>query len=213
METIEQLKQSKTIFWDFDGVIKDSVTVKSDSFEQLFLPYGKEIAAKVRSHHEANGGISRFDKLPIYLKWAGQILTIELIEEYAEKFSQLVKQKVIDSEWVPGILDYLDKNYTCQKFYIITAAPQQEIEEILLALKINHYFKDVIGSPVEKWKAVKKLLYRDKITPDQSIMIGDAITDYNAAIKNEIHFILRKTDLNKNLQSKLNCLMIGGFHE
>jgi len=211
METIEQLKQSKTIFWDFDGVIKDSVTVKSDAFEQLFLPYGEEIAAKVRSHHEANGGISRFDKLPIYLKWAGQILTIELIEEYAEKFSQLVKQKVIDSEWVPGILDYLDKNYTRQKFYIITATPQREIEEILLALKITNFFREVIGTPAEKDEAIKQLLYRYKITPNQSIMIGDAITDYNAAAKNEVSFILRKTAFNKNLQQQLNCQMIGNF--
>ena len=147
MEPIEYIKQAKTIFWDFDGVIKDSVAVKSDAFEQLFLAYGEEVAEKVRSHHEVNGGVSRFDKLPIYLKWAGQILTIELIEEYVEKFSQLVKQKVIDSEWVPGILDYLDKNYTRQKFYIITATPQREIEEILLALKITNFFREVIGTP------------------------------------------------------------------
>jgi len=211
METIEQLKQSKTIFWDFDGVIKDSVTVKSDSFEQLFLPYGKEIAAKVRSHHEANGGISRFDKLPIYLKWAGQILTIELIEEYAKKFSQLVKQKVIDSEWVPGIIDYLDKNYTCQKFYIITATPQQEIEEILLALKINQYFKDVIGSPTKKDEAVKQLLYKYKVLVKETVMLGDSNSDYSAAEENEIYFILRRTDLNKKLQQQLNCQMIDDF--
>ena len=28
------------IFWDFDGVIKDSVLLKSDAFEQLFLNFG-----------------------------------------------------------------------------------------------------------------------------------------------------------------------------
>ena len=34
----------KNIFFDFDGVIKDSVKVKSESFEKLFLPFGKKVA-------------------------------------------------------------------------------------------------------------------------------------------------------------------------
>ena len=202
---------AKTLFWDFDGVIKDSVAVKSDAFEQLFTPFGEAVAARVRKHHEANGGMSRYDKLPIYLEWSGQALSTELIDEYAEKFSQLVKQKVINSEWVTGLLDYLNKNTLHQQFFLVTATPQQEIEEILSALKITHFFKEVIGSPTKKSEAIKQLLYRYKITPDQSIMIGDAITDYNAATKHGVSFILRKTALNKNLQQQLSCPMIENF--
>lgn len=58
---------AELIFWDFDGVIKDSVSVKTLAFEKLFLPYGKKIAQKVKNHHEANGGVSRFEKIPLYL--------------------------------------------------------------------------------------------------------------------------------------------------
>jgi len=127
MKAIEYLKQAKTIFWDFDGVIKNSVTVKSDAFYQLFLPFGEDIAANIRKHHEENGGMSRFDKLPVYLEWAGENSSTELRDEYAEKFSQLVKQKVIDSDWVDGVLDYLNINHGRQQFFIITATPQHEI--------------------------------------------------------------------------------------
>ena len=35
--------QAKVIFWDFDGVIKDSVKVKSLAFERLFSDYGNNI--------------------------------------------------------------------------------------------------------------------------------------------------------------------------
>ena len=42
----ENIKKAKTIFWDFDGVIKDSVSVKSDAFEELFLPFGSDVAKK-----------------------------------------------------------------------------------------------------------------------------------------------------------------------
>ena len=75
------------IFWDFDGIIKDSVKVKSMAFMQLFTPFGEDVVKQVREHHEANGGLSRFDKLPIYLGWAGCLSTPELVEEYSNKFS------------------------------------------------------------------------------------------------------------------------------
>ena len=42
-------------------------------------------------------------------------------------------------------------------------------------------------------------------------MIGDSSNDYFAAIENQIQFILRKTELNKNLQKQLKCKTINNF--
>ena len=56
----------KAIFWDFDGVIAESVNVKTEAFYNLYLPYGIEIAEKVRRHHLDNGGMSRFEKFRYY---------------------------------------------------------------------------------------------------------------------------------------------------
>lgn len=55
----------KAIFWDFDGVIAESVNVKTEAFYNLYLPYGIEIAEKVRRHHLDNGGMSRFENSAI----------------------------------------------------------------------------------------------------------------------------------------------------
>ena len=203
--------KEKTVFWDFDGVIKDSVESKSDAFEKLFLPFGTGISKKVKSHHEDNGGVSRYDKLPLYLKWAGLEPSQTLIKEYAENFSILVKQAVIDSEWVRGVLIYLQKNCKKQQFFLVTATPQEEIEEILNELKITEYFSEVIGSPTPKNKAIKMLLDRYNIESEQAVMIGDSISDYMAATENQVKFVLRKTKLNKVLQQQLDCLMIDNF--
>ena len=89
------------IFWDFDGVIKESLEVKSNAFFKLFEKFGHDIALKVRSHHEDNSGVSRYEKLPVYLSWAGKKPTENLISEYSVKLSKLVKQDVIESKWVP----------------------------------------------------------------------------------------------------------------
>jgi phosphoglycolate phosphatase-like HAD superfamily hydrolase len=201
----------KYIFWDFDGVIKDSVKVKSIAFMKLFELFGQDVAIKVRKHHEANGGMSRYDKLPLYLQWSGQEPTDNMVKVYSENFSKLVKQNVINSKWVPGVLEYLDKQYDKHDFFLVTATPQLEIEEILSSLNIKHFFNQTIGAPIAKSEAIGNLLNEYSITPENSVMIGDSNSDYNAAKLNNISFILRRTNINKTLQRQLDCPMIDNF--
>ena len=54
------LKEKQIVFWDFDGVIKDSVSTKSMGYEKLFSRFGEEVVKRVNNHHAANGGVSRF---------------------------------------------------------------------------------------------------------------------------------------------------------
>lgn len=205
------MSELDSIFWDFDGVIKDSVAVKSDAYEQLFESFGSNVAGRVRAHHEENGGMSRFDKLPLYLEWANQQSSQKLIDDYSEKFSCLVKQQVIKSEWVVGVLDYIESNSEKQKFFIVTATPQSEIEEILHELQIKQHFKKVIGAPTKKEDAIRGILFEYGIEPDGTVMIGDSSSDYKAAEANAVPFILRCTDLNQELQKNLDCPKIKDF--
>ena len=99
-----------------------------------------------------------FEKLQIYIDWLEQDVSFELLNEYAENFSLLVKQKVIDSEWVVGVLDYLKNNYKRQQFFLVTATPQKEIEDIISSLKIKNLFKEIIGSPTKKRDALQKIM-------------------------------------------------------
>lgn len=209
--TLDLIKKAKIIFWDFDGVIKESVSVKSDAFEKLFQPFGIEIAKKVKRHHEKNGGMSRYKKLPIYLDWAGKESSESLVSEYEKKFSDLVINEVINSPWVSGVLEYLKIHANKQKFFIVTATPHQEILLILKELQIKELFEEVIGSPISKQVAISQLINKYSISTDEAIMIGDSSNDYYAAIENEVQFILRKTEFNKNLQKQLKCRTINNF--
>mgnify|MGYP002529866388 CR=1 FL=1 len=121
----------KYIFWDFDGVIKDSIQVKSDAFATLFSSFGNEIEQRVREHHEDHGGMSRYDKIPLYLEWAKQDATQAMVKNHCDQFSNLVTQAVIDSPWVHGVQDFLCQHSTEKSFFLLTATPQEEIEEIL----------------------------------------------------------------------------------
>ncbi len=209
--SIKAFDKAEAIFWDFDGVIKESVEVKSDAFDELFKPFGVSVAKRVREHHEKNGGMSRFDKFPIYFEWAGQELSQRLISEYSDQFSELVKQKVIDSEWVSGVFNYLKNNRKGRAFFLITATPQKEIEYIVNQLEIKGCFMQIIGSPTKKVDAIKQLLMQHSIKSEQAIMIGDSSSDYEASMMNKVPFILRRTELNKRLQIGLDCQMFDDF--
>jgi len=201
------LDSSCIVFWDFDGVIKDTMEVKGCAYERLFLPYGNEVARRVRKHHEGNGGVSRFDKIPLYLSWAGEVAMPEQVQAFCDRFSQVVLQAVIDSPWVPGVREYLLRHCYERYFVLLTAVPQEEIERILTTLEISHCFSEVHGAPTEKGSAIGAVLVRQKCKAEHALMIGDTEQDYQAAQLNLVPFILRRTPFNLSTQARYDVPM------
>jgi len=196
------IDNSLVCFWDFDGVIKDSVSAKTKAFKKLFMSYGNHLATRVQLHHESNCGISRYEKIPLYLEWAGEKVTDEKIERYCSIFSEEVVKAVISSPWVPGVYEYLLKNYKKQYFVIVTATPQEEIEKILSMLNIRQCFREIFGTPTKKEEAIRLVLKNQKIMASQAIVIGDSVADLYASEINSVPFLLRRTSINIELQNR-----------
>lgn len=205
------IKEYHLVFWDFDGVIKESVDVKTKAFVHLFDSYSSQVKEKIRKHHLDNGGMSRFDKLPLYLKWVGEEPAKDKIEEYCNRFSRLVLDGVISSQWVAGVENYLRSNCTRQRFVLVSATPQDEIELILQKLGLEQCFTNVFGSPTRKKDAINKILKSSRIAAHDSLMIGDAHTDLDAAQANNVPFLLRLHDNNDAIFSDYKNATIRDF--
>ena len=204
----------KGIIFDFDGVIAESVQVKSDAFVALYSIYGKDIVRKVVEHHENNGGMSRFEKIKIYHEsYLNKAITNKEIKELANKFSRLVVQKVIDSPYVLGALEYIQKHSTKYNLFISTGTPTNEMKQILVSKGIDKYFSEVYGSPEKKDEHIEKIMSKYNYHADDLIFYGDANTDINAAKKLNIPFILIKNSYNKNLTNTFQGKMINNFME
>lgn len=189
-----------TLFWDFDGVLAESVNVKTEAFRELYLPYGEEIAGKVKQHHLENGGMSRFEKFPHYHKaFLGRELDEAGVGEMAEKFSQLVMRKVIDSPEVAGASTFLRDRSSQFSNYVISGTPHEEIKLIVSERGWAEHFDDVMGSPDSKSVWVDRILTKSPAPPKSCVFIGDAKSDYKAAVDHGLHFVLRETDDNKAL--------------
>jgi phosphoglycolate phosphatase-like HAD superfamily hydrolase len=112
-----------------------------------------------------------------------------------------------------GSIEFIKKNIVNKKQYIITATPKEEIDQITKKRGIMNFFDNIFGSPQTKDFWVKKLIKENQIHPSNSLFIGDAYADYEAAKNNDVYFILRKTKDNKKLQEDLKVDMIDDFIE
>jgi phosphoglycolate phosphatase-like HAD superfamily hydrolase len=193
------MREARLVFWDFDGVVKESVETKTRAYVSLFEPYGAHLAERVREHHLAHGGMSRFDKLPRYLEWAGVEPTPARVTELCDRFATAVRQAVIDSPWVPGVERILRENPYGQRFVVVTGTPHEEIRDILGALGLTSCFTDVHGAPTSKADAIRTTLQSASIRPDRCLAIGDARTDLEAARANAVPFLLVRNADNAHL--------------
>jgi len=202
----------KGIIFDFDGVIAESVQVKTDAFASLYEQYGDNIVTKVIEHHEANGGMSRFKKIKLYHEsFLNKTITNEKIEDLANQFSKLVVRKVIDSPYVPGVLKYIQKCYEKYNLFISTGTPTNEIKQILSARDIAEYFIGIHGSPEKKSLHITKIISKYNYHPDELIFYGDANTDINAAKQASVPFILIKNSYNQDLVKNFKGKIINNF--
>tara|TARA_B100001559_G_C16420440_1_gene584814 strand:- start:527 stop:1147 length:621 start_codon:yes stop_codon:yes gene_type:complete len=177
------------LIFDFDGVICDSVNIKTHAFIELYKNYGSKIQEQVREYHLLNSGISRFEKFKYFQSvLLEQEFTEKDINNLAKKFSKLVKEKVINSPYINGALEFLTKNSSKRQF-ICTGTPQHEIIEIAEKKGIINLFENLYGSPKSKIEIIHDILMQTNVEKNNCVFFGDAMTDYNASFKCNIPFV------------------------
>jgi phosphoglycolate phosphatase-like HAD superfamily hydrolase len=180
---------NRGIIFDFDGVICDSVNVKTEAFAAMYKAHGDEVVAKVVQYHHEHGGISRYQKFRYYHKeLLGITLTDEEVKKMGDTFSSIALQKVIDSPHLPGVLDFLKASQQDADLFICTGTPETEIRIILDKKGLTNFFKAVYGAPKSKADIIREIMQTFQMTAEQLEFYGDAMTDYNAAKDTNIKF-------------------------
>jgi phosphoglycolate phosphatase-like HAD superfamily hydrolase len=194
------MQKIKNIFFDFDGVIAESVSAKTDAFREMYAPYGEVIANEVVEYHIKHGGVSRFEKFKYWEKrFFNKDISEERVDELAKQFSNLVLNKVIISDEVPGVNAFIKKYSKELNFWIITGTPTSEIEIIVDKRGLINYFLGIHGSPKNKRYWTEYLLKKHHLKREETLFIGDATTDLDAATFSNLHFALRENEENKEI--------------
>lgn len=186
------------VIFDFDGVIAESVDVKTQAFRELFKGH-PDILDEVEKFHLENGGMSRYDKFRhIYANILKLELTEEKFRELCEAFQRLVVDKVVASPFVAGAKETLKYFFEKYPMYVVSGTPQEEIREIIKRRALTKYFLQVYGSPESKTLLIKRILRDNKYKPEEVLFVGDSKNDLKAAVEAGVMFIARVADPDKD---------------
>lgn len=182
----------RVVVLDFDGVLVESAGIKTEAYAALYKGYGPEVVEQVVAYDRLHGGLSRFEKFRYYHR---ELLKKELCPgdemRLGRRFSRLVKDAVIAAAWVHGVPEFLADHCGILEFYIASGTPDEELRQIVAARGMASFFKDIYGSPRTKVEIIGDILSRSGHRPEQVVMVGDSLTDYQAAVSAGIHFVGR----------------------
>ncbi|MBL7129817.1 MAG: HAD family hydrolase [Candidatus Omnitrophica bacterium] len=196
----------KAIIFDFDGVIAESVDIKTKAFAKLFEQEGEEIVKRVVDYHLSNTGVSRYEKFKhIYKEMLKKTLTEVEFQGLCNKFKNIVVDSVVKAPFVRGAKEFLENYVSKYKFFIASATPQDEIEDIVTQKQLLRYFMGVYGAPKKKTDIAKEIISDNNLLPEEIVYIGDALSDYEAANTNSINFIARINN-NEHIFDDIYCI-------
>jgi beta-phosphoglucomutase family hydrolase len=173
--------QSYAVLWDMDGVLVDTGDFHyqswKETFDELDVPFDREDFRKTFGMN--NAGI---------LEWVfGREPEPNEISQISDRkealFRELIKGK---AEPMPGVRSWLEQFQTWGvKQAITSSAPPENIEVLVVELKIKEYFDEVVSgfdlpgkpNPDVFLKAAKKL----QIAPEKCVVVEDAIAGVEGA--------------------------------
>lgn len=173
------------ICFDCDGVLLDSVGIKTDAFASLFREHGPEAEAFMVDYHLAHGGVSRYEKFRhFYRQWLKRDITEAEMAELDRRFTGACLSALLTTPMIAGAREFLEANSARQggyPLYVASGAPHQELTHILAHMDLTRHFRAIYGSPPAKAHLLARVVDESGAAPSKVLMVGDSSTDLLAA--------------------------------
>lgn len=180
----------KAICWDLDGTLIDSNQVRTNGFKYIFKSFPENKVSRLIQYHKENGGLSRYHKINYFFK---NILDIKIEEnnkrDYAIEYSNYMKQYLFNSSLKFSYTDRLLSHFKNYPQVLITASDEVEAKQVCGAIRIDHFFSEIYGSPKTKEQNFQKLKLNMFKDFNELIYIGDTLNDFEVCKKLKIKFV------------------------
>lgn len=185
-----RFNQYDLVIFDCDGVIFDSNHLKLDAMKQALRAESATEAQVVacEAYFAMHFGRSRYYLIEHFVT---DILGIPAAQQAAaqqrllDDYGARCRQLYLDAKTTPHLLDLL----TCcpADKYVASGSAQGELRDVMVDRGLSDFFRAVYGSPRPKNELVRDIV---QANPDaRVVMIGDAISDHEAARHAGIDFI------------------------
>ncbi len=201
----------ETYIFDCDGVILDTNRVKINCFMKTISSYDCNKQDQFLRYLIENGGVTRDLKYRYFLK---EIVGIEdkekvdcLAKDLVRDFSEKVQVELAQSIFTKGFLAFIDKlKSRGKKIYVWTGGRESEVIKMIHDKGIDSFFSGVYGAPGGKEESLKRLVAKEKISTDKTIIIGDSEEDLKGAMLLNIMFLFISgyTDITLSTKNTIN---------
>ncbi len=182
--------QKRAIFFDFDGVLVDSARLKTELFLSFYPEQPAALREEIRAYCDAHGGIPRDRKFNhIHTEILSQPLPEAVLADLCQRFTEHVVGKVIAAHSISGATEFLNRFCGQFKLFVISGTPHEEISSICRRRGIANYFAEIVGAPTTKTEWIRHFLQKYHLPLESTVMVGDSLTDYHAALETGVDFI------------------------
>lgn len=164
--------------------------IRDWGFCKLFEEFPQEQVNRLLEYHRQNGGLSRYVKIRYFFtQILNQEITQEKVQDLADLFSTLVKERLCDPRLLIDTTHaFIQKYFSSYNFHVVSGSDEKELIEVCNRLGIARFFVSIHGSPTSKDNLVAAIIRNNSYDTFATIMVGDSINDYEAAIRNDIRF-------------------------
>lgn len=183
-------RRPAAVILDFDGVIVESVELKVQAFLTLYAHEDPEKLKAILDHQRSHGGVTRRLKFLYFeQKLFGRPGDPATIERLATGYSKLVHGAVLACPYIAGAIDFLDATHARTDLHVVSGTPEEELLDIIDKRGLAKYFRSVHGAPKTKPDAFAQILDEFGYSPSEVVAVGDATTEYEAALALRMPFI------------------------
>jgi len=170
------------------GVLLDSNQLKSESFYEVALPYGKENAQALVECNKRLGGVTRFEKFRYFFETILERKTFEKeLEKILNNFSALICEKLMNCSETSGVRDFLSSLPINTRKYVVSGGAQLEIQYVFKQRGLDIYFNGIYGSPDSKEIIMNNIVKLPGMRYP-AVFIGDSRYDYEIATRFNLDF-------------------------
>ena len=179
METKIKKKNSqlKTIIFDFDGTICDSLDFTifeiSKITHKVKIELTREEIKKMVKNESFSALIKQFKVhkfMLVFMIW---------------KLQKALGKKVTSFDLFPGIKTMLHELFRDHELHILTANSKSNVEKFLKKHELKKYFSKITSraNPFDKSHAIKTHIKKNRLKQSQTVYIGDELSDLKACNK------------------------------
>lgn len=181
----------KTIVFDWDGTIVDSLALKRDAWFTIFPKHTKayfaiqKLSLGLKTSTRSQILANVFD-----MAGDGNISKEEFVSKYSSAYRKEVEKGILRNGFLPGAKETLEKLNGKVPLYLNSATPTEPLLFVVEKIGASKYFKGIYGRSISqenhtqhdlKVENLRDIAKKENINPKEMIMVGDAESDERSA--------------------------------